>query len=85
MKAALPANPASLAAPIARVRRAPSVQGLEAVGVTLSMLTPASAFAQAKPSKAQQMQTQAVAEIPHCARKLGTGKWPTKTTMSAGC
>ena len=48
------------------------LSGLVAVGVTLSMLAPASAFAQAKPSKAQQMQTQAVAEIPHCARKLGT-------------
>uniref|UniRef100_B0T4Y4 SH3b domain-containing protein n=1 Tax=Caulobacter sp. (strain K31) TaxID=366602 RepID=B0T4Y4_CAUSK len=45
---------------------------LVAVAATLSILAPAGAFAQAKPSKAQNMQTQAMAEIPHCARKLGT-------------
>ncbi|EJL31266.1 protein involved in formation of curli polymers [Caulobacter sp. AP07] len=36
------------------------------------ILAPSAAFAQAKPSKAQQMQTQAMTEVPHCARKLGT-------------
>jgi hypothetical protein len=49
-----------------------SLSGLVAVSAALSIVAPASAFAQAKPSKAQQLQTQAVAEIPHCARKLGT-------------
>jgi len=46
--------------------------GLVAVAATVSMLAPVAAFAQAKPSKTQNMQTQAMAEIPHCARKLGT-------------
>ncbi|WP_421738656.1 SH3 domain-containing protein [Caulobacter sp.] len=48
------------------------LSGLAALGVALSVIAPAQAFSQAKASKAQQMQTQAVAEIPHCARKLGT-------------
>lgn len=49
-----------------------TLSGAVAVGVALSVFAPAQALAQAKASKAQQMQTQAVAEIPHCARKLGT-------------
>jgi len=48
------------------------LSGLVTASVTLSMLAPVAALAQAKPSRAQQMQTQAVAEIPRCARKLGT-------------
>jgi hypothetical protein len=43
-----------------------------AASVTLSVLAPSAVFAQAKPSNAQKLQTQAVAEIPRCARKLGT-------------
>jgi curli biogenesis system outer membrane secretion channel CsgG len=35
-------------------------------------LTPVAAFAQAKASKGQTMQSQASAEVPHCNRKLGT-------------
>ena len=51
--------------------------GLVAVAAAVSilappMLVPTGAFAQAKPSKTQKMQTQAMSEIPHCARKLGT-------------
>jgi hypothetical protein len=46
--------------------------GLLTAGLTLSILAPSAALAQAKPSNAQKLQTQAVAEIPHCARKLGT-------------
>ena len=46
--------------------------GLVAVAAVVSVLVPAGAFAQAKPSKTQNMQTQAMSEIPHCARKLGT-------------
>ena len=46
--------------------------GLVAVGAAVSILAPTGAFAQAKPSKTQNMQTQAMSEIPHCARKLGT-------------
>lgn len=49
-----------------------TLSGAVAVGVALSVFAPAQALAQAKASKAQQMQTQAVAEIPRCARKLGT-------------
>lgn len=49
-----------------------SLSYLLAVGAALSIVTPVSAFAQAKPSNAQKLQTQAVAEIPRCARKLGT-------------
>jgi hypothetical protein len=48
------------------------LSGLVAASVTLSVLAPSAVFAQAKPSKAQKLQTQAVAEIPRCARKLGT-------------
>lgn len=48
------------------------LSGLLTAGVTLSILAPSAALAQAKPSNAQKLQTQAVAEIPHCARKLGT-------------
>jgi hypothetical protein len=48
------------------------LSGLLAAGVTLSIIAPSAALAQAKPSNAQKLQTQAVAEIPHCARKLGT-------------
>jgi curli biogenesis system outer membrane secretion channel CsgG len=33
---------------------------------------PAAVFAEAKPSNAQNLQASAMAEIPHCARKLGT-------------
>jgi hypothetical protein len=47
--------------------------GLVAVSAALFILAPSgAAFAQAKPSKTQNMQAQAMAEIPHCARKLGT-------------
>lgn len=46
--------------------------GLVAIATTLSMLAPCAAFAQAKPSKTQNLQTQAMAEIPRCARKLGS-------------
>ena len=45
--------------------------GLVAVAA-ISILVPTGALAQAKPSKTQNMQTQAMSEIPHCARKLGT-------------
>lgn len=48
------------------------LSGLLTAGLTLSILAPSAALAQAKPSNAQKLQTQAVAEIPHCARKLGT-------------
>jgi hypothetical protein len=48
------------------------LSGLVAASATLSILAPSAVFAQAKPSNAQKLQTQAVAEIPHCARKLGT-------------
>lgn len=48
------------------------LSGLVAASVTLSVLAPSAVFAQAKPSNAQKLQTQAVAEIPRCARKLGT-------------
>jgi hypothetical protein len=48
------------------------LSGLLTAGVTLSIIAPSAALAQAKPSNAQKLQTQAVAEIPHCARKLGT-------------
>lgn len=43
-----------------------------AVGLALTTLTPVTVFAQAKASKGQTMQTQASAEVPRCARKLGT-------------
>lgn len=49
-----------------------SLSCLLAVGAALSLLAPVAASAQARPSNAQKLQTQAVAEIPHCARKLGT-------------
>jgi hypothetical protein len=48
------------------------LSGLLTAGLTLSILAPSAALAQAKPSNAQKLQTQTVAEIPHCARKLGT-------------
>jgi hypothetical protein len=48
------------------------LSGLLTAGATLSILAPSAALAQAKPSNAQKLQTQAVAEIPRCARKLGT-------------
>ncbi|KRA71700.1 curli production assembly/transport component csgg [Caulobacter sp. Root656] len=48
------------------------LSGLLTAGLTLSILAPSAALAQAKPSNAQKLQTQAVAEIPRCARKLGT-------------
>lgn len=48
------------------------LSGLVTAGVTLSILAPSAAMAQAKPSNAQKLQTQAVAEIPRCSRKLGT-------------
>ncbi len=48
------------------------VSGLVMAGVTLSILAPSAALAQAKASKGQQMQTQASGEVPHCGRKLGT-------------
>jgi len=48
------------------------VSGLVMAGVTLSIIAPSAALAQARPSNAQKLQTQAVAEIPRCARKLGT-------------
>lgn len=49
-----------------------TLSGLLAFSTAIIALAPAAAMAQAKPSKAQQMQSQAVAEIPRCARKLGT-------------
>jgi len=49
-----------------------TLSGLLAFSTAIIALAPAAALAQAKPSKAQQMQTQAVAEIPRCSRKLGT-------------
>jgi hypothetical protein len=45
---------------------------LVALATSLSMFAPAAAFAQAKPTKGQQLQAQASADVPHCARKLGT-------------
>ncbi|SFK28449.1 SH3 domain-containing protein [Caulobacter sp. UNC279MFTsu5.1] len=48
------------------------LSGLLTASLTLSIIAPSAALAQAKPSNAQKLQTQAVAEIPHCARKLGT-------------
>lgn len=48
------------------------LSGFVAIGAALSILAPTQALAQAKPSKTQQMQTQAMAEVPRCARKLGT-------------
>ncbi len=45
---------------------------LLAAGAIVCAVVPAEAFAQAKASKAQQMQTQAVTEVPRCSRKLGT-------------
>jgi curli biogenesis system outer membrane secretion channel CsgG len=45
---------------------------LLALSAAIIAVAPTAASAQAKASKAQQMQTQAVAEIPRCARKLGT-------------
>jgi len=45
---------------------------LLAAGAIVCAVVPAEAFAQAKASKAQQAQTQAVAEVPRCSRKLGT-------------
>lgn len=41
-------------------------------GAALTAATPNLALAQAKPTKTQQAQTQAMAEIPRCSRKLGT-------------
>ena len=47
-------------------------QRAAAIGSAFVILTPHVAFAEAKPSKGQQMQVQASSEVPHCARKLGT-------------
>jgi hypothetical protein len=43
-----------------------------AAGAIVCVAAPVEAFAQAKPTKAQQLQTQAQAEVPRCTRKLGT-------------
>jgi hypothetical protein len=48
------------------------LSGLLMAGVSLSILAPSAVLAQAKPSKTQKLQTQAMTEIPRCARKLGT-------------
>jgi curli biogenesis system outer membrane secretion channel CsgG len=48
------------------------LSGLLALSAAIIAVAPTAVSAQAKASKAQQMQTQAVAEIPRCARKLGT-------------
>ena len=53
-----------------------AVRSALAVGLALTTLAPAlaptAAFAQAKASKGQTMQTQASSDVPHCNRKLGT-------------
>ncbi|WP_421738836.1 SH3 domain-containing protein [Caulobacter sp.] len=43
-----------------------------AVGLALTTIWPASTFAQTSASKGQALQQQASAEVPRCARKLGT-------------
>jgi curli biogenesis system outer membrane secretion channel CsgG len=40
--------------------------------IACSLTMPSGAFAQAAASRGQKMQQQAVADVPHCARKLGT-------------
>lgn len=49
-----------------------SVRRAVACALAVSFLAPGFALAQARPTGAQQMQNQAMAEIPRCSQKLGT-------------
>ena len=51
----------------------PHLRTLMLTAAAVATATPVTAFAApAKPTNAQKMQEQAMTEIPHCARKLGT-------------